>query len=99
MTVALMRQNITTLVTKTKNNINIEFTLYTLTYAFNTGGKYEEAAANDDSIDTTKFIMVTANNGLTFKGNNGDNLTKDTDFPQTLRMNPVKVLVKLNLMI
>ena len=83
--------NITALATKTKNDINVEFTLYTLTYAFNTGDKYEEAAANDGSIDTTKFITVTANNGLTFKGNNGDTLTKDIDFSQTINEKPVKV--------
>uniref|UniRef100_A0A2B4S1T7 Uncharacterized protein n=1 Tax=Stylophora pistillata TaxID=50429 RepID=A0A2B4S1T7_STYPI len=62
-----------------KFTITINNLAETISYAYNTGSKYVEAAANDGSIDNTKFITVTVA-GLTFKGANNSALTFNTDY-------------------
>uniref|UniRef100_A0A2B4R9J9 DNA translocase FtsK n=1 Tax=Stylophora pistillata TaxID=50429 RepID=A0A2B4R9J9_STYPI len=59
--------------------ITINNVTESISYAYNSGNKYVEAAANDGSIDNSKYIIATAN-GLTFKGANGATLTAGTDF-------------------
>uniref|UniRef100_A0A2B4RDX4 Mitochondrial enolase superfamily member 1 n=1 Tax=Stylophora pistillata TaxID=50429 RepID=A0A2B4RDX4_STYPI len=52
---------------------------YGISYAYNSGNKYVEAAANDGSIDNSKFIIATVN-GATFNGANGSTLVAGKDY-------------------